>query len=104
MSHNGMQVPHHIEWEDCRMQRYDTNNGIVLFYDPHRDHRSNVIFYIDGADLGFGKADHGPEVLERAEPLFKIMVNAHNRAMRMGIKTGHAERVQMLKEALDIEF
>ncbi|QGH74966.1 hypothetical protein MAL1_00220 [Bacteriophage DSS3_MAL1] len=90
MTHNGLLPPEEIKWEDCEMDRYDSNNGIVL-RDMRRKPFGDVMFYIDGADIGFVKTDHGPEVLERAEPIFKTMLSIHNRAVREGKRYGRRQ-------------
>ncbi|QJA43025.1 hypothetical protein [Phaeobacter phage MD18] len=90
MTHTTSLPPEEIKWEDCEMERYDTNNGIVL-RNMRQKPFGDVMFYLDGADIGFAKTDLGPEVLERAEPIFKTMLDIHNRANRAGKRYGRRQ-------------
>ncbi|MFU1607356.1 hypothetical protein ACM25O_13305 [Sulfitobacter pontiacus] len=92
-----------IPWADCEMDRYDTNNGVVLRHRPTHDHRyGDVLFYIDGADLGLDVQD-GPEIaLPRAQPLFEVMLKAHNEALERGKGLGRAAAQAEMRMALGI--
>lgn len=90
MTHASTLPEEEIKWEDCEMQRYESNNGIVLrrkAAGPFAD----IYFYIDGDVLGFAPTDQGPEVLKRAEPLFRTMLNIHNNANRRGKAYGRRQ-------------
>jgi hypothetical protein len=85
------------------MDRYETNNGIVLRYDPHRDHRNGeVLFFLDGLDLGLATTD-GPEIaLPRAEPIFRALLETHNKALTWGQEMGRAHAQQEMQAALGL--
>jgi hypothetical protein len=89
-----------VNWSDFETERYDNNNGIVLRYNPHRDHRGEVVVFLDGAHLGFKPSDQGPEVLDRATPIFSAIINAHNRAFAAGWKGGVRDIRQQVGAAL----
>lgn len=84
-----------IDFSECCIDRYSSNNGIAF-----KDKRGVVLFYIDGEDVGVEKEDLGPDPVARAEPIFKTMVEAHNRAFQFGLQCGDAERLKKVREAL----
>ena len=94
---------HPLSWTDCEMARYDTNNGVVLRYRPTRDHRDGeVLFYIDGAHLGLDYDDGADKALPLAEPIFKVMLQAHNEALEYGKQLGRAEAQAEMRMALGL--
>lgn len=95
-----MDFPHTVARSDCYTKRYHANNGVVLIHGRPGDHRSEVIVFLDAADLGFNKCDQGPEVLARAEPIFKAILDAHNRGFEHGRTVGDQGRLRTIKEAL----
>lgn len=86
-----------IEYKECYIDRYSSNNGIAF-----KDKRGVVLFYIDGKDIGVETADLGPEPLMRAAPIFKAMTEANNRAFQFGMQCGDADRLKKIREALGI--
>lgn len=58
------------------------------------------MFYLDGKDVGVEKTDLGSDPVARAEPIFRAMVEAHNRAFQFGLQCGDAERLKKVREAL----
>lgn len=81
-----------VSWEDCSMERHPNNNTVVL----KREDR--VLVLIDGAHLGVSKADDDNVALDRARPIFNIMIQTHNAALA----TGRIDVSLEIKRALNL--
>ena len=90
-----------IPWAECYMERYSTNNGIVLYHDPHRDHRRRIVYFIDGADLGLAKTDREDLAFPRAEPIFKMFLTIHAQSLEIGRESGRRQVQAELRAALE---
>lgn len=101
MTHASNAIARKISWEECRIVRYEGNNGIVLFHKkPNRF--EDVLFYIDGADVGVTKDDLSDVPLERALPIFKVMLQIHNVAHEKAYELGYKTAQNDIKRALGI--
>lgn len=88
-----------ISWEDCFMKRYDSNNGIVLIHRIH-EWNHNVIFFIQGEDIGITKADSDEDALTRAEPILRLMLDIHKRAAEWAWTEGRKEAKAEIRQLL----
>lgn len=104
MTHKPFLKPHRYEYNDCWIDRYETNNGVVLQWAPNGkgDHRSEVLVFIAGDDLGTSQKDSDETVLARAVPIFKAILFTHNRALEMGQKQGSDLKLTQIKNALEL--
>ena len=93
MTHSALHQPAFftgpLHWHDCVVEQYANNNGIVLKWGPQKE----VLFFIDGSDLSQP---------ERASPIFKMLLQTHNRALEEGFTRGKARKAQEIRGALDL--
>jgi hypothetical protein len=82
------------------MERYSSNNGIVL-KQRINDWREEVLFFIQGEDVGITKADSDKDALTRAEPILRTMLHIHNRAAEWAWTEGRKEAKADVRRVLE---
>jgi len=90
-----------IDWDDCRIVRYDNNNGIVLFAESSAP-IDRAIMYIDGDDVGVKREDLSDVPFNRAQPIFRTMVEIHNRAWLAAEESGVAQAQHAMRQTLGV--
>lgn len=88
-------------WDDCWIDRYESNNGIVLKLLKNTV-SSDVLVFLDGADIGVQKGDPEEVWRGRAEPIFKAIPNAQRWGYDAGVEVGRATKLFEIKQALEI--
>lgn len=104
MTHNPHLKPQNYDWKSCWMERYPSNNGVVLMWAPSGkgDHRTDVLVFIAGADIGTDPNDFDETVFGRVEPIFKAIIHTHNRAYEMGHEDGSRAARLAIQKAIGV--
>ena len=100
MTHASEYFDQVLDWDDCEIEHYDGNNGVVLRYDTHP--HNSVLFFIHGYSIGVSEDTPFEDVVERIEPLFKAFLSVRNHAYTRGVKFGDDNARYEIRKALGI--
>ena len=100
MTHASEDYNHVIPWDDCEIDHYDNNNGVVLRYKSRS--YNDVIFFINGNVLGVDATTPFEDVVARVTPLFTAFLSVRNHAYTRGIKFGDDNARYEIRKALGI--
>lgn len=104
MTHVSFLKCHMYDFSLCWIDRYESNNGVVLHWAPNGQGSHGTehgICYISGDDIGVCPGDDRDMVVRRAEPLFKAMLKMHNNGLQKGLERGCAEAQGRIHAALN---
>lgn len=88
-------------WDECTIDRYESNNGIVLMH--HRQPwLSDVLFFISGEDIGNEPTDSVDEARQRAEPILRTMLQVQNNAVKHSRENGYKAAQADIRKALGV--
>lgn len=102
MTHASILTPEHIDWTECYIERFSGNNGIVLQH-KRNPNFSEVLFFIQGEDIGIMPEDADDRAISRATPLLRVMLDIHNRAVRAAWKRGRREAKADVRAVLEAD-
>lgn len=91
-----------IRWEDCRIDHYENNNGVVLHHDFPSAHQGQIVVFIDGAIFGFDRDTPLEAVIPVVEPLMRMAVAIYNRGLNQGRARGDADARAEIRKALGV--
>lgn len=100
MTHRSIIPPHSIAWEDCRVVRY-SNNGIVLMWKKPNGF-DEVLFFIDGEDVGVTKDDLSDLPAQRATPILRALLETHNAVVGPAYQKGYEAAKTEIRKALGV--
>lgn len=98
MSHISLHGYNVVDFKTCHIEHYSSNNCVVLKVGKH-----DVLALLQGENIGVTTDTAIDTVKERAEPIFKMVIDAHNDAFIKGEKTGAMMAKLKIQDALGIK-
>lgn len=103
MSHSSHGLTGPVEVQDFEIEHYrHGNNGIVLKYNKDRDHRGEIVWFIEGRELGVDRTTGMDDVRLRAGAVLSLLVETHNKALEAGYHQGVRRTQRSMREAIGI--
>jgi len=82
--------------DNCKIERYNSNNGIVL-----RSKAGDVLFYIQGEDIGILPTTSDDIAFSKAAVMFKVLLKTRRMFYTEGYNCGWRDKHDQIKNAIN---
>lgn len=101
MSHSSIFTSKEYKFDDCWVEVQKNHCVTFRTTGPSGPPFEEVLFMLYFSDIGVDKNTTRDEIVDRATPLFKTMLDIHNRAAIAGKETGYVIAKEEIKSVLD---